>query len=254
MISLPKRRTSASRALLAAGLLATGLGAAGSVAAAAIPSAFDARFAVDHSGLPLGNAQFTLSAGDESGCWIYRGRANPNALAQMFLGNITDESRFCMVDGQVRPQHFSHHIDGDADKSYTLAFDWDGMQATYDSETGEHDVYPLKAGTQDPLSLQFAARRWVAAAADPATLDEKTFQMIDDDGVEPYGLAASDGGTIKTPAGRYATLKVARTGDHSHALAFWLAPDADWIPVRVRQIKDGSTAFTMTMKRLKREP
>lgn len=249
MTSVLTFRTASIRFIIAGALLLAGINAA---SAAAIPAAFDAQFTVNRSGLPLGTTQFTLSAADKSGCWVYHGKANPNALAHLFLGNITEESRFCMVDGQVQPQHFSHHIDGNARKSYTLSFNWSAMQVTYDSEAGKHRVYKLVADAQDPLSLQIAARRWVAAASDPATLGEKTFQMVDDDGVEPYGLAATDGGTIKTPAGHYDTLKVARTGKHSHALAFWLARDADWIPVQVRQIKDGSTVFTMTMSQLKR--
>lgn len=251
MISTHTRRTPGIRSIIAGALVLAGMGSAWA-ATATIPAAFDAQFSVKRSGLPLGTTRFTLSATHKPGCWVYHGQANPNALAHMFLGDVTDESRFCVIDGEVQPQHFSHHIDGDANKSYTLSFDWSAMQATYDSEAGEHTVYKLVAGAQDPLSLQIAARRWVAAAADPATLDEKTFPMIDDDGVEPYGLAASDGGTVKVPAGHYATLKVARTGDHSHALAFWLARDAGWIPVQVRQIKDGSTAFTMRLSSLKR--
>lgn len=241
-------KTAGIRSVIASLLVIAGMGTA---SAAAIPSAFDAQFTVNRSGLPLGTTHFTLSPADKPDCWVYQGKANPNALAHLFLGDVTDESRFCMVDGQVQPQHFSHHIDGDAKKSYTLSFDWPAMQATYDSEAGEHKVYKLVADAQDPLSLQIAARRWVAAASDPASLGNKTFQMVDDDGVEPYALAASDGGTIKTPADKYDTLKVARTGKHSHALAFWLARDADWIPVQVRQLKDGSPAFTMSMSHLK---
>jgi len=218
----------------------------------AIPAAFDAGFSVDRSGLPLGTTQFTMKASDKVGCWVYHGKANPNALAHLFLGDVTDESRLCIVDNQVQPQRFSHHIDGKPRKSYTLAFDWQAMQATYDDEAGRHKTYKLVEGAQDPLSLQVAARRWVAAAADPATLGEKTFQMADDDGVEPYDLAATDGGMIKTAAGSFATLKVARTGTHRHALAFWLAREANWIPVQVRQLNDGDTAFTMIMDSLKR--
>ncbi|MDA3922048.1 MAG: DUF3108 domain-containing protein [Salinisphaera sp.] len=220
--------------------------------AAAIPAGFDAQFSVDRSGMPLGTTRFTLSRGDKSGCWVYRGQANPNMLVRMFLGNVTDESQFCMVNGTVRPQRFKHHIDGKPKKSYTLVFDWSTMQATYDSEAGKHRVYKLVDGAQDPLSLQIAARRWVAASAQPAKLGEKTFQMIDDDGVSPYRLGVSNGGTIDTRGGRYDTLKVARVGKHSHALAFWLAKSADWIPVQVRQLKDGNAAFTMKLDALKR--
>lgn len=215
-----------------------------------IPAPFDAQFSVDRSGLPLGTTHFTMTSAGRADCWVYQGKANPNALAHLFLGDITDESRFCVVDGQIQPQHFRHHIDGNPKKSYTLSFDWSAMQVTYDSEKGKHAVYPLVEGAQDPLSLQIAARRWVAAADQPGSLGEKTFQMTDDDGVEPYGLAVSDGGRIKTAAGRFKTLKVARTGQHSHALAFWLAEQANWIPVQVRQLNDGDTAFTMTVERL----
>lgn len=240
------------RRLLSAACLLTASLVIALPAAAAIPAAFDAKFSADRSGLPLGTTRFTLSADKQAGCWVYRGQANPNAMVRMFLGNVSDESRFCVVDGAIRPQHFRHHMDGKPEKSYSLTFDWSAMEATYDSEAGQHEVYKLVDGAQDPLSLQIAARRWVAASSQPDELGEKTFQMIDDDGVAPYRLGVSNGGTIDTRSGRYDTLKVARVGKHAHALAFWLARNADWIPIQVRQLNEGDTAFTMKLDSLKR--
>lgn len=214
---------------------------------------FQADFNVNKSGLPLGNTHFSLKRDDEKSqgsCFVYTGQANPNALVHLFLGDIDETSQFCVVDGMIRPQAFSHHENGKPKKSYTLVFDWDQKVARYHDEAGRTRRFDIQAGVQDPLSLQIAARAWVADAlaerpATDSTPGQKSFRLVDDDGVEDFTLDARDGGRIQTDAGTFDTLRVARAGDHSHPLVLWLARDHDWIPV---QVETGSHGNTFTMK------
>lgn len=215
--------------------------------------AFTAVYTVSKSGLPLGDAHFSLKPDKQDGCYIYAGHAKPNALVHMFLGNIDDETRFCVVDGDVRPEYFRHHIDGKPGHSYTLDFDWSAMTVQYKSENGETKTYTLKPGTQDPMSLQIAARRWLASAGAGNTLaTEHTFTLADDDGLQNYRVHVSDAGNLKTPGGTFDTVKLARDGRHHHALTFWLARNADWIPVQVRRLEDGDTQYVLTVQSLSR--
>lgn len=221
-------------------------------AVAAPTDAFKANYTVSKSGLPLGDAHFSLAPGTKNGCYVYAGHAKPNALVKMFLGDIHDESRFCVVDGEVRPEHFKHHIDGKPHDSYTLDFDWSTKTVRYADEAGDHKTYKLTPGTQDPMSLQIAARRWLASnkGENGALPGARTFKLADDHGVEDYRVAVSKAGTLKTPAGRFDTVKLARRGEHDHALTFWLAENADWIPVQVRRLDDGDSRYTLTIQSL----
>lgn len=239
----------------AASLLAA-LGLTASGAAMASPtSPFKAVYTVRKSGLPLGDAHFSLGPGKQNGCYVYAGHAKPNALVHMFLGNIDDETRFCIVDGAIRPQHFRHHIDGEPGHSYTLSFDWSAMTVRYHSENGDTETYTLKPGTQDPMSLQIAARRWLAdsnANAGAQVPTEHTFTLADDDGLQTYRVKVTNAGDLKTPGGTFDTVKLARSGRHHHALTFWLARNADWIPVQVRRLEDGNTQYVLTVQSLSR--
>lgn len=224
---------------------------AGGTAAAAATDSFTAVYTVTKSGLPLGNAYFRLKPGKRDGCYVYTGHAKPNALVHLFLGDIDEKTHFCIVDGAIRPERYRHHIDGKPGDSYTLNFDWSGMTVHYSSENGDSKTYPLKPGTQDPMSLQIAARRWLASASADGTLpSDHEFILADDDGIESYRVEVSRGGELETPGGRFDTVKLARSGDHHHALNFWLARNADWIPVQVRRLSDGDTRYTLTIQSL----
>ncbi|WP_423823300.1 DUF3108 domain-containing protein [Salinisphaera sp. SPP-AMP-43] len=238
---------------IAGSLAGLGLFAAVSPTVQASPTdAFVAQFTATKSGLPLGNARFQLAAGDQPNCYVYSGHADPNALVHMFLGNIEDASHFCIVDGQVQPRSFRHHVDGKPKKSYTLDFDWSAGKVRYHDEAGRSRTFAIQKGVQDPLSLQIAARRWLAQSGNPANAGNKNFPLADDDGIDTYTAVLSDGGDIQTPAGRYDTLKLVRGGDEADGLTFWLAKNADWMPIRVDKIDNGSAQYSLRLKSLSR--
>lgn len=245
----PRWPASAALTLLALGAVFS------SVAGAGVTDAFTAHFKVKRGSLGLGTTTFSLAPAESNNgaeCYIYSGRANPNALVRLFIGDVTDDSRFCIDNGALRPSHFSHQMQGDAEDSYTLAFDWATQQVTYRNEAGQHTTMALPEQALDPLSIQIAARRWVAAADDPDHLGEADFTLVDEDEIKTYTLRASNGGTIDTPAGRYATLLVERVDDPERHLRFWLARKADWIPVRVEHQKGDGGIFRMSLTRLDR--
>jgi|GEM_PF-585262 len=218
---------------------------------AAVTDPFTANFDVHRGKLALGTTTFRLAPGERQGCHVYSGRANPNALVRLFFGDVTDESRFCIEDGVIQPRRFAHHIQGKAKKSYTLDFDWSAHQVAYASEAGKTAALELGAKALDPLSIQIAARQWVAEADNPDSLGEAEFPMVDEDELKTYRLRVTDGGTIETPGGRFDTLRVDRVGDNKR-LTFWLARNADWIPVRVEQQKGEDGTFQMNLTSLER--
>ena len=219
-------------------------GASSDAALATATAPFTAAFSVNKAGLPLGDTRFTLERdARKPHCFVYRGQANPNALAGLFLGDIDEHSRFCIVDGQIRPMRFSHSEQGEARKSYTLVFDWPAGRARYSDQAGRHRAFDITPGVQDPLSLQIAARAWVAGA-DERARGERGFPLVYDDGVKTFTLTRAPANAVETPAGRYDVLKVARADSPDHTLDLWLAKRERFIPVQVTTGKDGRV-FTM---------
>ena len=222
------------------------------VAGADVMQTFDAQFKVKRGAVTLGTTRFSLSREGADNCYVFRGEANPNAIVRVFVGQVIDESRFCIENGVVRPQRFSHHMEGNTDDSYSLAFDWASHEVVYRSEAGATKNLTLGESAFDPLSIQIAARRWVAEHPQPDAAGERDFALIDEKKQKTYRLRASDGGRIKTPAGRYDTVKIERIDDPKRGLRFWLAPDADWIPVQVEHEKPKTGVFRMQITKLDR--
>lgn len=223
------------------------------IAQAGVTDPFKADFRVKRDSLPLGTTSFSLQSGDKPGCFVYTGRAHPNAIVRVFIGQVTDESRFCIDDdGTLRSQYFRHHIDGKPEDSYTLDFDWEAGEVIYASEAGKRNTMPLGERALDPASIQIAARQWVASAAHPDELGEASFAMVDENETKTYRLRASPAGDIDTPGGRFDTLLVERVDNPKRHLRFWLARYADWIPVRVEHQKADGAIFRMNLTDLHR--
>lgn len=203
----------------------------------------------------LGKAHISLKRGDQDNCYTYTARAQPNRMARMLLGkmlSIQSKSRFCVVDGHIRPQHFTQKISGLPRESYTLDFDWSRMRVQYENDKGEKHSYDLKAGAQDPMSLQIAARQWLADQDGDKLPGQYHFKLAGDDGISDHEVAVDKADEVKTDAGKFATVSMAYQRSKRFRLRMWLARDAEWLPVRVQQnISDIS--FNLMLKSLSRD-
>lgn len=222
-------------------------------ASAAVTDSFTATYKVNYGFIGLGELTFKLRPAKSSGCYIYSGQGHPNAIVSMLVGELSDESRFCITDNNIiQPHYFRHHEEGDPEDSYTLNFDWDNGTVRYQNRDGNIRVMSLPDTATDPLSLQVAARLWLASSEKPAELPNRHFTLVDENEIKTYTLAVEPGGTTVVPAGRFETLVVERVDDKEETLRFWLAAYADWIPVKVEHEQDGRV-ITMTLTSLERE-
>ena len=238
-------RTSLAPALAAASLLL-----AAPPAAADVLSPFEAHYRVKRGSLGLGDTVFTLARDGE--CYRYAGEARPNAVVSLFVGKVTDESRFCVRDGRVSPRRFEHVETGDDEDSYTLTFA-EG-RVTYKSRAGEAHSFDAPDDALEAFVIHVAVRLWMAGSDDPAELANRSFTVVDEDEIKRYELAVRDGGRVETPAGTWDTLIVARVDDPDRRLTFWVAPALDWLPIRVEHQKRDDPVIRMTLSKLPRSP
>lgn len=237
-----KRRITGTLCVALLLLLAAGTANAG------VTDNFKATYSVSYGFVGLGQITFRLQPADKSGCYIYSGHAQPNAVVSMMIGELHDKSRFCITgqDDVLRPQFFRHSEQGAPEDSYTLQFNWEAGTVRYQNHDGNIRVMSLPNKATDPLSLQIAARLWLASSYQPAQLPNRSFNLVDENEIKQYTLAVEHGGTVVVPAGRYDTLIVKRVDDEGETLRFWLAKYADWMPVKVEHEQDGRVV-TMEM-------
>lgn len=231
--------------------LALLLAAMATPASADVLSPFEAHYGVQRGSLGLGTTVFSLAA--DGDCHHYHGEARPNAFVALFVGKVTDDSRFCVSDGQVRPRHFEHVETGDVEDSYSLDFGADG-RVTYRSRAGRAKTFQAPEHAVDPFVIHVAARLWVAGADEPSALANKTFTVVDENEIKRYELSVREGGRIETPAGSWETLIVERVDDPKRQLRFWLAPELDWLPVKVEHKKRDDPVIRMTLSKLPQSP
>ncbi|MGQ0530476.1 MAG: DUF3108 domain-containing protein [Panacagrimonas sp.] len=227
--------------LMAASLLSLSL-AAPAAAAELKPS--DAHYALTRGVLTLGAAEFRLAPQEQTGCWTYEYVAKPSGLARLFIGQVTERSEFCVVDGHVRSNKFEFQRADKPKDNFSLAFNWkDGLVR---SSAGE--LRPLTAGMIDRLAMQIEVQNWVIARGGEPGPEEITVTKVEDDRVKAYRFRIMARETVQTPAGAFDTVRVERVDDPKKSTRFWLAPSRDYLAVRVEQTKGGDEQLKMELK------
>lgn len=229
---------------LAAVLFAILLPGAAQAAVASIKPS-DVNYALSRGVVSLGEARFRLSAQGAADCWRYEYKAQPSMLARMFIGDVSERSDFCVVNGVVRSQRFEFkRADKDQD-DFTLIFNW--KDRVVRSSVGE--MRPLEDGMIDRLAMQIAVQNWVVQRGGVAGPEQFVVSKVEDDRVKTYRFAITGKESVKTPAGVFDTVRVERVGDAKKNTRFWLAPSRNWLAVKVEQTKGGSEQLKMLLAR-----
>jgi len=207
--------------------------------------AYEAEYRIARGPLTLGTSTTTLAAVAEG--WEYRTVARAQGLARMLVdGAATERSVLQATADGLRLQlyHSSKH-DGEEAR---VRMDWAVNQALVHNADGSSVVDDVAAGTSDPHAAILNVM--IALARDGDGIP--SFDMIDDDGdITRLHFERQGEERIEVPFGTFDTIKVERVReDKDRRLIAWFAPALDWLPVRVRQIRDGSTVARMELRRL----
>lgn len=193
----------------------------------------------------LGEAEFSLAPVEGEQCWTYRYRAKPSGLARLFIGEITETSNFCLVDGYIRSQKFSFQRADKEEDDFDLTFNWDDHMVR--SSKGE--MRPLKNDMIDRLAMQVAVKRWVIARDGEPGPEKISLTKVEDDRIKTYSFRVIGREQVETPAGTFDTVRVERVDDPKKSTRFWLAPEQAYKVVRVEQVRKGAEQLKMLLKK-----
>lgn len=232
-----------SRALMRAAVLLMAMLAGPALAAEPKLPELNMKYAVTWRGMGLGNAVITLKPQGEADCYRYESLSEPAGLVRMFYGKPRETSDFCLRGGKVVPRRFEFHNPKSADDSYTLEFDAGKVRG---GDKAERDI---PADAQDRFGIQQAVRLWVLEhlKSEPGA-ETVEFAMVDDRRIKRYRFAITGRETIEVPAGRFEAVLVQRVDDKKKTTKFWLAPERDYMPVRVEQVKQGTVELKMVLR------
>ena len=205
---------------------------------------FEARYLVAAGGLEIGSATVALDCEEDRYRYSSHSRIT-GVAAWLTKGDVVQESRGELRGLEVRPLRYRYERRGrGGDRTSKLVFDWARQRA--EERTGEqHRALDVEAGTLDKLSVDLAAmldlmsgkRRMEYVVADHGRLRKYRYQVIGEE-------------TVHVLAGTFDTLKLERVrlGKDTRILV-WVAPEIDYLPVRIEQHKGMGLAVTSELER-----
>lgn len=171
--------------------------------------------------------------------WLYTFRARIPVVA-----NATETSRF-RLDANNNVQSIAHSLTYKIlvhSKTNSLTFDLNKLQVT-GKKNGKPVSYAIRPNALDELNLEFQVREDVKRGKLPPQ-----YWLADDKGQEPVSFVQEGTVRIKVPAGTYDTVKIRRIHkDPKRVTTFWLAPQLDYLPIKVTQNDDG-TVYDFNLK------
>lgn len=227
-------------------LLLLVLGSLGAAAAEPQLPGVNATYTVSWNGIGLGDATITLKPAPTPNCYVYESTTHPIGLVRMFYGSPHEISEFCVARGKVVPRSFQYiKSKGDSD-NFMLEFDLPHLKVR--DQTGAEREIPAIA--QDRFCIQQAVRLWLLGrlkAKDPGA-EAFDVAQVDDRHIRQYRFAITGRETIEIPAGKFDTILVQRVDDPTRTAKFWIAPEANYMPIKVEQLRGGKADVRMVLK------
>ena len=199
------------------------------------------RYAAQWNGITLGEILVTLKPGEQPDCYRYESQTDPIGMVRMFYGKPRELSEFCVAGGKVVPKRFTYERGKD---SFTLEFD----AATGKVRDGRGREREIPANAQDRFGLQQAVRLWTIQNEKKGDGASVEFALVDDERVRPYRFAITGRERVTLPVGTYDAVKVERVDNPNRISRYWVAPEVEWMPVKVESGKNGQIQLRMELR------
>lgn len=214
------------------------------------PRPFTAVYALEWHGITAGYSTLSLTE-SSPGIYVYSSVNRARGLFKLaFPDAISERSTFRIVHGRIEPLEYREDDGGGRqDQNVALRFDWQAGEVR--GHSGNKTVsQPLEPGTQDPLSVQIALMRQLAAGGSPTS-----FLLFDKTEAAQYRYTRESEAALDTPLGHLETV-VYRSDrpDSDRVMRFWLAPTLGFLPVRAERERRGKTEFELHIRELTSKP
>lgn len=206
---------------------------------------FKATYTAEWKGMTAGSSTLELRrAGPETYSYSSVNRAR-GMFRLAFPDALTQTSTFRLEGGQVQPLTFRGT--DDKQRPIDLAFAWEKSRLVGTAKGHVVDL-ELPPGTQDPMSLQIASLRALAAGdVSPSVW------MIDGDKLKQYELTREGNARIDTTLGELDTvIYTSRRAGSDRMTRTWVAPALGYLPVRAERIRGKKVEFTLAIDTLDR--
>lgn len=209
---------------------------------------FQARYEVYASGFSIGEAVIALSVASPN-TYQMSSDVQPNGLVALLASSrIHEQASGEIRNGVIRPIQYERRLDtGRKSHHMQLHFDWSAgqIQARYNAEQA---TLPLSSGVVDPLSLQLMVMGDLKRGQIP-----DQYRLVDKTEIKTYQIRNQGEETLDTPLGSLRTVRINQyTPGKTRMTTFWVAPERQYLLVRIAQEKNGKEEVRMEIRAIER--
>ncbi len=199
------------------------------------PTGFELTYKIKAYGFAVGEMQISLTETDDADIYIYENLTRALGLAKAFRSGIMSEtSRFRVTPAGLVPiQYDLNDSTENPDDDTHIAFDWTAgiADSLYEGERRDIEIEP---GTLDRMSADLAVILDLQAGNGP-----ERYQMVHRNALRVYEFEYLGEEDIKTPAGKFSTVKYRRQRRGSKRSGIiWFSPALCYHVVQVESLKN----------------
>jgi hypothetical protein len=207
------------------------------------PSSFTAEYVAKYGGFRA-SAERSLTK-DNARNFVLHSSMKVKLLGQT-LSEIRETSEFTLNDetGQAKPVFYEFNQTGVGERKRQITFDWEQSNSTIQIEHQEINI-PLEGNEMDNLSAYVEIRRQLMAGN-----KEITFPGIYKGELEEIHYQVTGEELIESLPGTFHTLRLERIRepDSDRSTLIWLAPEWDYLLVKLVQEEPGNSTISLELK------
>jgi len=214
---------------------------AGAIEVTAEPTPFRAVYKADYKGLPLSAVGIRELKQIEDSKYLL------SSTAKSFFASVTEQSIFTLEEQHIVPLEYQYKRTGiGKNREVNLTFDWEAGKVTSELKPWEIE---LTDGTLDKLLFQFRMREDLQdALQNGQPWPDMNYKVADGGRIKNYNFKVTGEEFIDTPVGRIRTVKAVRIREGGErSTTFWLAPNYEFMLVRLLQIEKKGKGFELLL-------
>jgi hypothetical protein len=200
-----------------------------------LPVPYSAKYSLVKTGMALAQATYTLARTDRG--WEFRAHARPSRMISLMVSDEIDEYSLLEIDnGRIKPIEYQYTQKKDKDddkpvKFLQVQYDWQTRTATVNNGSDSRQL-AITDDTHDPLSVQLALIQQMKNGC-----RNVRYTVIDELELQKQRFECTTTESLSTDLGDHQALRVSYRKGKRETVT-WLAPDLNYIPVRIQQFKN----------------
>ncbi len=211
------------------------------------PEPFEAHFELEVRGFTVGETVWRVQRVDDG--FIYETRTRAIGFAAVFgAKQVVERSEWKRVGDGVKPASYLYERSGRPDKTTKIAFDWNNglVEST---RRGQTSRMPVPVDTLDKLGYMLVLMEDLKAGKRSVRYHIASGKNR----MKVYELKVVAEERMKTALGTFGVLRIVRERkDDDRQTTIWVAPELDFMPVRIKHREREDEVVTISIRSFSR--